>query len=151
MAEKVYEMSDEYNKRAAVLLEMIEARDRLVETIKNTPVNQRTDKQAALKLVNQRIETVESDLAEEYEEYQEQCRFDEKVKKVDRFLEKVFIQTKYDNPEKFESLKTALFETMTEEEIIDFEDRIAIIEATRLEEFIGKKDETNKNESVSRS
>lgn len=151
MAEKVYEMSVEYNKRAAVLLEMIEARDRLVETIKNTPVNQRADKHAALKLVDQRIESVESDLAEEYESYQEQCRLDENVKKVDRFLEKVFIQTKYDDPEKFEPLKTALFQTMTEEEIIDFEDRIAILEATRLKEFIGKKDETNKNESVSRS
>lgn len=151
MAEKVYKMSDEYNKRAAVLIEMIEARDRLVETIKNTPVNQRAEKQAALKFVNQRIETVESDLAEEYEEYQEKRRIEEYVKKVDRFLEKAFIQTKYDDPEKFEPLKTALFETMTEEQIIDFEDRIAILEATRLEEFIGKKDETNKNESASRS
>lgn len=140
MAEKVYEMSDEYNKRAAVLIEMIEARDRLVETIKNTPVNQRAEKQAALKFVNQRIEMVESDLAEEYEEYQENRRFEEKVKEADAFIEKIFIQTKHCEPEKFDGLKNALFIKMSEEEIINFEDRIAILEATRLEEFIGKKD-----------
>lgn len=138
MAEKVYEMYEEYSKRAAYLLKMIEARDLLIKSIKNTPVHQRAAKQSALNEANQNIESFESDLAEEYEAYQEKCRIDEYVKTVDRFLEKVFIQTKYCLPEKFEELKTALFNVMTEEQIIDFEDRIAILEATRLDDFIGE-------------
>lgn len=155
MAEKVYEMDEDYNKAAAQLVELIEARDMLAESIKKTPFILRGQKQLLLREVNQKIEKCEAVLAAEYEAHQKACRAQEHYEKTmdelhDAF-DASFIYLKHCHPDRFENFKDSLYSDWTEEEIIEFEDRIAILEATRLEEFIGKKDETNKNESVSRS
>lgn len=141
MAEKVYEMYEDYHQAAAQLVELIEARDMLKEAMKTWHPSRLADGYIILKETNEKIEKCEAALAKEYETYQEACRAREAYdKSLDELAEGVYasyIYLKHRHPETFKRVQAAWYEGRTPEEIEELEDRIAILEATRLEEFIG--------------
>jgi len=142
MNEKVYPMYESYDRAAAQLVELIEARDMLAGALKTMHPNRRPKARMMLADANRKIERCEAALAAEYESHQQACRARENLDAVMSDLEKsceaVFIYIKHRHPENLEALKAALFNDWTEEEIEAFHDRIAVFEATRLEEFIGE-------------
>src|SRR5215218_3685950 len=79
MSEKVYPMYDSYNLAATQLVELIEARDRLIEALKAAPPGNRREGQQMLDEVNKKIASWEASLAKEYETHQLICREKEKL------------------------------------------------------------------------
>lgn len=146
MSEKVYPMDESYNKAAADLLELIEARDLLAEALKIARPEDIPEMRKLLADTNAKIEECEAALAAEYEAYQNHRRLeeerDEMLDDMMRRMEMVFIHVKYRHPEKLEEMKAALFNEWTPEEIEAFYDRVAVLEAGDLISIIAQQGET---------
>lgn len=141
MADKVYEMYDDYNEAIEKLLAFINLRDLLADSLKDPSPKNRREVQEMVAEMDKQIESTEAKLAKEYEAYQTKCRAEEELEAMSEEatekVEKYFILVKHRMPEKLEELKTAIFTDWTPEEIQDFYDRAAIREATQLEEILG--------------
>ena len=143
MSDKVYEMYDDYHQAIEKLHNFIKVRDELAEFLKVAPPEKLLENRELLAKMDKQIENSKALLAKEYEAYQVKCRDEEKLDDVkddvkDR-MERFFILVKHRMPEKLDELKAEVFVNWTPEEIEEFENRIAELEATRLEEFIGEK------------
>ena len=141
LKDKVYEMYDSYNQAASDLVEYIKLRDMLAAKIKIVPFK-RSENQQLLAEFDAHIEKAEAALAKEYDAHQEKCRAEEKLDQVMNDIaertEMVYVYIKHRVPDKLQELETAIFAGWTTEEIQDFHDRVAILEATRLEELIAE-------------
>ena len=142
MSDKVYEMYDDYHQAIEKLHNFIKVRDELAEFLKVAPPEKLLENRELLAKMDKQIENSKALLAKEYEAYQVKCRDEEKLDDVkddvkDR-MERFFILVKHRMPEKLDELKAEVFVNWTPEEIEEFENRIAELEATRLEEFIGE-------------
>jgi hypothetical protein len=144
MSEKVYEMYDDYYQAQAQLLELIEARDYLKESLKTAHPSKLADGYMMLNAANKKIEACEAALANEYETHQKACRsreaYDKSLDELSESVDAAYIYFKHRHPDRFKAIQAQFYNGRTPEEIEEFEDRIAILEATRLEEFIGKDD-----------
>lgn len=94
---------------------------------------------------NKKIEACEAALAAEYAAHQEARRAREAEEQatgeLSEAMEAAYIYLKHRQPDTFKTLQATLYDGWTPEEIKEFEDRIDLIdllEATRLEEFIGE-------------
>jgi hypothetical protein len=94
-----------------------------------------------LKATNEKIEKCEAALAREYEAYQDACRASEAHDKLfgelSDSMDSAYIYLKHRHPETFKTVQAQFYKDRTPEQIKEFKDRIAHLEATRLEEFIG--------------
>ena len=144
MSDKVYEMDDHYNQGVAALLEFIKQRDELAENLKIAPPELIPEGQQLLADMDKRIEDYEAALAREYETYQNKCRAEENVENMNEtILERmamVYIYFKHRIPEKLEELEAIVLNNNTPEEAQAFYDRVAILEATKLEEIIAEEE-----------
>lgn len=144
MTNKVYPMYESYNQAAAQLVELIGARDLLAKSLKTAHPDKLRYGRRMLAEADKRIEACEAALAKEYETHQLICREKEKLEAMlsglTVGLEGAFIYIKHCLPDKFELVKTVLFTGWSPKEIEEFNDRIAVLEATKLEEFIGEKE-----------
>jgi hypothetical protein len=135
-------MEDDYKERVTDLLKAIETRDELAESIKIAPPEMRREGQAILAEMNKDIDTVEAALADAYEAYQKFRRKEEELGEMnDQItvrLEEIFICIKHLAPELFAEMETKVFNGWSPENIQEFYDRVAIREATELEEIIAK-------------
>jgi uncharacterized protein YigA (DUF484 family) len=142
MKEKVYEMEDDYKERLAALLKAIETRDELAETVKLAPPEMRREGQKILAEMNKTLEDIEALLAHAHEAYQKFRRNEEEVSEMSEQLtekfEEHFIRAKHCQPEKFAEMEAKLLKVWTPEVIEDFYDRVAIREATHLEEILAE-------------
>lgn len=142
MKDTVYEMSDDYKKAVEDLLGFIELREELAKTLKTALPERVRELHELLAEMDKSIDTCEAALADQYEAYQNKCRAEEELDEMsaeaEKRVEMVFIYFKHRHPEKFVELKTTLFAKWTDEEIQDFYDRVAIREATELEEIIAE-------------
>lgn len=145
MKDKVYEMRDDYKKAVEDLLGFIKLREELAKTLKTAVPERVRELHELLAEMDKSIDACEAALANQYEAYQTKCRaeeeLDEMSAEVEKRVEIVFIYIKHRHPEKFDELKTAIFANLTPEEIQDFYDRVAIREATELEEIIAENKE----------
>lgn len=142
MNDKVYEMEDDYKERVADLLKVIETRDELAESIKIAPPEMRREGQAIVAQMNKDIDAIEAALADAYEAYQKFRRKEEELgemnDKITVKLEEIFICIKHLAPELFAEMEAKVFNGWSPENVQDFYDRVAIREATELEEIIAK-------------
>lgn len=143
MTGKVYPMDENYNQVATKLVELIEARDLLAKSLKIAHPSKLRDGQRMLADADKKIEACESVLAKKYETYQLVRREKEKLEasmgEIEVGMEGAFIYIKHCLPDSFELVKTVLFTGWSSKEIDEFNDRIAVLEATKFEEFIAEK------------
>ena len=141
MSDKVYEMYDDYFQAEAQLQELIDARDMVRESLKTAHPSRLAEGYVLLDNANKKIEACKAALAAEYEAHQKACRSREAYEKVmgelSEGMEASYIYLKHRHPETFKTVQAAWYNNWTPEEIQEFEARIAHLEATRLEEFIG--------------
>jgi uncharacterized FlaG/YvyC family protein len=142
MEDKVYEMDDNYKQAVADLLEFIKMRDDLAASIKIAAPEKKREQQELLADMDKQIERCEAALAKEYESHQTAARAQEKLDEimgdVTEKMEMVFIYIKHRLPDKLEEMKSAIFDGWQPEDIQAFYDRVAIREATQLEEIIAE-------------
>ncbi len=136
-------MDDDYKRAVADLLELIGARDYLAESLKNAVPEMLSEGRRLLDAANKKIEACEAALEREYEAHQNACRareeLDASLSDIQKSMEASFIYAKHRlPPEQFGKIKAAILDNRTPAEQQEFYDRIAILEATRLEEFIGE-------------
>lgn len=135
-------MPDDYKQALADLTGFIEERDELAKTLKLLPPEESKEGQRLLALFDEKIERCEQALAIEYEAHQKQCRAeenqDEIVEDMKLRMQMVYIYIKHRIPAKLEEITAALLNDYTPEEEQEFYDRVAILEATRLEEIIAE-------------
>lgn len=141
MKDKIYEMEDDYKQAVANLLEFIKLRDLTAESLKTAAPDKLLEGQEMLADMDKQIETTEAILAKEYDAYQKYRKdLEKEAEMMDTVMEtmqKYYILVKHRMPEKLGEVKTAIFTNWTEDEIQNFYDEAAIIEATRLEEILG--------------
>jgi hypothetical protein len=79
---KEYEMDDKYKQALAFLLETIEQRDELAETIKLAPPEKRAEGLQLLAQLDKSIEAGEQALANEYEAFQTHARAEDEMRQM---------------------------------------------------------------------
>jgi hypothetical protein len=142
MSEIVYEMPDEYNKNMAILLEFIEARERYRKELAVIPpwVNG-NEVRDALAQLDKSIDSIEKQLAEEYEAFQrEKSQETEMSGIIERGWEaanKIYLGIKHETPHLLEKFVKQCIDPMPEELQNKFYDDVAVMEATRLDEVLG--------------
>lgn len=146
MAQKEYEMDDDYKKAAAFLVEQIAERDEIAAKLKLLSPKDRPEGLRLLAELDKAIERGEQALANEYESKQNYQRaLDEQAQVAEKALHAVagsLIHVKYRLPDKFEEAFNIFTKGFTNKEIEDFEDRMAEMEAGDLVRIIRRKGET---------
>lgn len=142
MKDKVYEMEDDYKEAVVKLQDFIERRDLLAKSFVSQTPKERREAGQTLADMDKQIESTEARLAKEYDAYQKYCKEldeqEEHTKRVAETMQKYYVLVKHRMPEELDKIKKAIFTSWTEEEIQNFYDEAAIIEATRLEEILGE-------------
>lgn len=149
MEEKIYEMPDDYKEAMALLLESIELRDTVSESLKHAPPEKVREGRELIALLDKKINQGEAVLANEYEAYQKKCRAEEELDAmtedaVER-MAKVLIHFKYNHPEKLEELRDTVTKGYMPEEEQDFYDRVAVLEATQLRKLVAQVGDTDED------
>ncbi len=146
MKHKEYPMDEDYNRALTFLTEQIAERDSLRERLKLLPPTARPEALRLLADLDKAIEKGEQSLAKEYESYQNLRRLEEKrdniFKDMAERMVMVFIHIKYRHPEKLEEIRAAVLNNHTPEEVQDFYDRVATLEAGDLISLISRQGET---------
>jgi nitrate reductase beta subunit len=143
MSDIKYEMPQDYQDSLNVVLDLIEERDAFKKQIPVLPpwvnVEEARSKLAELDDV---IEKAENALAAEYNAYQAHKKAEAELNKVNKEallrMQMMYIYFKYRIPDKLEDVKAAALNGFTDEEIQEFYDGVAILEATKLEEIIAE-------------
>jgi hypothetical protein len=141
MADKIYEMDDSYKQAVADLLEFIELRHSVAETVKFAPPDKIREVQEILATMDKKIEEGEAALAKEYDSYQTyQKALEDEAEMMDVIMDKMqkyYVLVKHRMPEKLDEWTNDILKGWTPDEIQNFYDGAAIIEATRLDEVLG--------------
>jgi hypothetical protein len=143
MNEIEYEMPQDYQDSLAFVMDLIEECDAFRRQIPTLPpwVNVE-EARAKLAEMEKAIDKAEELLANEYNAYQAhekaKADLDETNKEVLIRMQMVYIYYKHRIPDKLEEIKAAALNGFTPEEIQDFYDGVAILEATQLEEIIAE-------------
>jgi hypothetical protein len=141
MNEKEYPMPDDYNEKAARLVEFIETRDRVLAALKDMTPEQRRAVQEPLKTLNESIETLEKHLAVLYEAHQKEHRAEEKKNKsgneLMRKMQIMYIFVKQRMPEKLDKF-TKNLDNLSPEQREEFFDGVAILETQDLDELLAE-------------
>ena len=136
-------MPIEYQENLQKLAEMIESRDEYERLLPTLPPDVRAEALPHLRDLNSAIENLEQKMADEYERFQAEKRREDKISqlvaKATSAVEKLFIIIKYQVPHLFEEFKAVATQGLTDDEVQEFYDRIAILEATKLEEILAGK------------
>lgn len=144
MKEKEYPMPETYNKALASLANLIEARDKYAARLKYTAPDYLETARKTLAELNKAIEEGEAKMAAEYEDYQKTCREDEESDKEweqkMRKAEMMYVFFKHRMPDQLYELEKPILEYVAEYDDVEaFHDRIAILEATKLDEILDEK------------
>lgn len=140
MSDKVYEMEDDYKEALADLLRLMELRERAAALIKFAPPDIIREIRTTVAELDKQIEESEALLASAYESYQKFRRLEEELEVMNEAMgEKMeisFIILKHHLPDKLAKAESTMFNGWSPEDIQDFYDRVAIREATQLEEIL---------------
>jgi nitrate reductase beta subunit len=143
MSDIKYEMPQDYQDSLAIVLDLIEERDAFRKKLPVLPpwVNIE-EARAKLAELDDVIEKAENVLADEYNAYQAhrkaEADLDEMNKEALLRMQMMYIYFKYRIPDKLEDVKAAALNGFTDQEIQEFYDGVAILEATKLEEIIAE-------------
>lgn len=144
--EKVYPMDEDYNQALKFLTDQIAERDEMVKQLKLLPPEAQPEGRRLLSELNKAIERGEQALANEYESYQNYQRaLEEEANVWESALHSVagsLIHLKYRYPEKFDEAKAIFTKDWSDEELLAFDDRMAIMEAGDLVRIIRQEGET---------
>ncbi len=146
MAQKEFEMPEEYKTNLAHLTEFIEAREGYREQIRDALVKGVRVSAADKAMVDEKlrefdriIDSLEKDLAEEYERYQaeqaKEAEFSEKIDQANETMKHLYIIVKHQTPHLLESFAQCL-DPLTPEMREEFFDEVAILEATKLDAIL---------------
>jgi hypothetical protein len=137
-----YEMPDEYKKNLAILLEFIESREMYLKEFPNLTPDEQALAKPSLDELDRVIDEIETALAAEYEQFQaerhREATLDRLFAEADILVKHQFIIIKHTKPKLFEQFKKITFQDRTADEIEDFYDEIAILEATDLDNILGR-------------
>jgi hypothetical protein len=143
MSDIKYEMPQDYQDSLAVVMDLIEERDAFKKQIPVLPpwVNVE-EARAKLAQFDNVIEKAENALADEYNAYQAHRKAEADLDKINKEvlvkMQMIYIYYKHRIPSKLEDIKAAALNGFTDEEIQEFYDGVAILEATELEEIIAE-------------
>jgi hypothetical protein len=137
-----YEMPDEYKKNLAILLEFIESREMYLKEFPNLTSDEQALAKPSLDELDCVIDEIETALAAEYEQFQaekhREATLDQLFTEAETLAKHQFIIIKHTKPKLFEQFKKITFQDMSVDEIEDFYDEIAILEATGLDKILGR-------------
>jgi hypothetical protein len=141
MSKTEYEMPDEYNRNMATLLEFIEARERYRKELAVIPPWMNGDEvRNTLAELDKTIETIETALAKEYEEFQAQKSNEVIISKAVadgwEAAKKIYIGIKHQKPHTLDKFVKQCIDPMPDELREKFYDEVAIMEATQLDEIL---------------
>jgi hypothetical protein len=141
---KEYEMPEEYRQNLLKLTGMIEDRDRYAREIPHLPPEKRAEAKPALANLTAAIDRTEQMLADEYEQFQAERRredaIDEAIAAGMEATEKLYIIVKHQTPHLFDEFHKIVVQDMTPEEEQEFYDKIAVLEATMLDDILSGKE-----------
>ncbi len=144
MAQKEYEMPDEYKKNLAHLAQFLEDKERFAKGMANVPAHLMDDAKAQLGKFDDGIEGLEKLLAEEYERHQaEQANEAEITESVDKGWEaskRIYIMIKHQTPHLLESFTKQVLDPMDEDLREEFLDAVAVLETTKLDAILKGED-----------
>ena len=144
MAQKEYEVPDEYKRNLAQLAEFLEDRERFVKSMADVPAHLMDDAKAQLRKFDDGIEGLEKLLAEEYERHQaEQANEAEITESVDKGWEaskRIYIMIKHQTPHLLESFTKQVLDPMDEDLREEFLDAVAVLETTKLDAILKGED-----------
>lgn len=127
------EMPAEYQKYLADYLQLTNDRERFSKELKAAPPDVQKQGYPVLQQLDDAIQRIESELAEEYDRIVAERKREEELENLfaqgDEAVEKLFIEVRDNTPHLFEEFKNAVTQNMSEEEEQEFYDRIAIRES----------------------
>ena len=147
MAQKEFEMPEEYKLNLAALNECLEAREDFRAQIKAAeargtqgPPEMKVILEKTFREFDQKIEQMEMLLAEEYERYQaeqaKEAKISEKAKDMMETMKELFVVMKHKQPELVESFTKDVIAPMPDDLREEFLDGVAILESTKLDAIL---------------
>ena len=144
MAQKEYEMPDEYKRNLAHLAQFLEDRERFAKGMVDVPAHLMDDARAQLRKFDDVIDALEKSLAEEYGRHQsEKAREAEITESVDKGWEaskRIYILIKHQTPHLLESFTKQVLDPMDEDLREEFLDAVAVLETTKLDAILKGED-----------
>ncbi|HQU82234.1 MAG TPA: hypothetical protein PKY59_03875 [Pyrinomonadaceae bacterium] len=134
------ELSDDYKSGMETLLQFIKHRDFLAKELANFSFEDITEARQTLKTLNKKIEKLETILGKEYDELVKDQRHKQELHEAtwlqDQISREHFIMVKHLKPHIFEEFKKFVFNSMSDEEIIEELKIIKRLEKTKLEAIL---------------
>lgn len=138
-----YEMPEWYQERLKQFVELLESRDEYKKTLPTLPPEVYAEALPSFLSLDDAVETLEQQLADEYENYQEQQRRDQELYELtwlqDSMSEELFIWVKHKKPYIFEEFVKYATEGMTDAELEEHYAVIAERETKELDTILSSK------------
>lgn len=143
MNKEEYEMPAEYQEQLKQLLKLIEKRDEYTKMLPIVTAQERSQMKQALAELNRSIDKLEQGLADQYEPYQAEQRYEQELSEVkylhDTMSEEHFITVKHKHPLVFKAFEKYAMRGMTDEERAEQYAVIARREAEELDDILSGK------------
>jgi hypothetical protein len=143
MKKNDYEMSPEYQKNAAKLVELLEIRDYCDNLLRGSPVTITDEMKRQKYELDKQIENYENVLAAQCKVNHLHQTLEETYNQTqNRLLQRtmeMYINIKHKSPNLIEGFEKLIYENFSPEDAEEYLDQVAILEATKLEEILQSK------------